>query len=402
MHTSTAQRLAFALVVAGLLAASAGGQIPPGYEFIQITNSPSYEYGAAINNHGQIVFTSRPAQLNEMFDDLYLWENGVVTRLTDDDVRDCYPDINDDGVIVWSRGIGDGNTLEVMRLENGVVTRLTEDGFDDWAPRINASGMMTWYKWTRGGCQNSDSDIYIWRGAGPEVLFGGDRSNSQPRINDNGDIVWTRYDFCGSPEHFVWEADIMQFANGQVRPLTNGQFQPQRCDINNDGLVGWYYNAPPDWLDAIQIWRNGVAETLTDWGSGLYLGNSGSVLFERWHDDSQLWGAWLFRDGQFWQLTDGTRRATVASINDADECVIYYGAPFSTDLAVVRQRLRGDMNCDGAVNNFDIDAFVLALANPTEYIAAYPSCAMWLADCNRDGVVNNFDIDAFVASMTQR
>lgn len=57
----------------------------------------------------------------------------------------------------------------------------------------------------------------------------------------------------------------------------------------------------------------------------------------------------------------------------------------------------GDLNCDGAVNNFDIDPFVLALTDPAAYAAAYPDCDISAADVNEDGAVNNFDIDAFVA-----
>lgn len=56
----------------------------------------------------------------------------------------------------------------------------------------------------------------------------------------------------------------------------------------------------------------------------------------------------------------------------------------------------GDMNCDGVLNNFDIDAFVLALSNPDEYAAQFPDCNIQHADVNRDGVVNNFDISPFV------
>ncbi|MBU0641596.1 MAG: right-handed parallel beta-helix repeat-containing protein [Planctomycetes bacterium] len=60
----------------------------------------------------------------------------------------------------------------------------------------------------------------------------------------------------------------------------------------------------------------------------------------------------------------------------------------------------GDLNCDGAINGFDIDAFVLALqATPpdyAEYYAQYPDCDHMLADINGDGTVNGFDIDAFV------
>ncbi len=57
----------------------------------------------------------------------------------------------------------------------------------------------------------------------------------------------------------------------------------------------------------------------------------------------------------------------------------------------------GDMNCDGEVDNGDIDAFVLALTDPAAYALAYPSCDITEGDVNGDGSVDNGDIDAFVA-----
>ena len=56
----------------------------------------------------------------------------------------------------------------------------------------------------------------------------------------------------------------------------------------------------------------------------------------------------------------------------------------------------GDLNCDGAINVFDIDPFVLALVDPAGYAAEYPDCDFTLADANHDGDVNVFDIDPFV------
>jgi hypothetical protein len=57
----------------------------------------------------------------------------------------------------------------------------------------------------------------------------------------------------------------------------------------------------------------------------------------------------------------------------------------------------GDLNCDGALNAFDIDPFVLALTDPAGYAAAYPRCHRLNGDCNADGTVDAFDIDPFVA-----
>ncbi len=62
---------------------------------------------------------------------------------------------------------------------------------------------------------------------------------------------------------------------------------------------------------------------------------------------------------------------------------------------------RGDANCDGDVNVFDIDAFVLALTNPGAHAAAYPDCPLLCGcDINQDGWVNTFDIDPFVLCLT--
>jgi agmatine/peptidylarginine deiminase len=60
----------------------------------------------------------------------------------------------------------------------------------------------------------------------------------------------------------------------------------------------------------------------------------------------------------------------------------------------------GDMNCDGAVDNFDISPFVLAVTNPTGYAAQYPTCNILNADINGDGAVDNFDISPFVTLLT--
>ena len=60
----------------------------------------------------------------------------------------------------------------------------------------------------------------------------------------------------------------------------------------------------------------------------------------------------------------------------------------------------GDLNCDGTVNVFDIDPFVLALTDAAGYALLFPACDYLLADANGDGMVNVFDIDPFVALLT--
>ncbi|MBK8914407.1 MAG: hypothetical protein IPM64_07355 [Phycisphaerales bacterium] len=80
----------------------------------------------------------------------------------------------------------------------------------------------------------------------------------------------------------------------------------------------------------------------------------------------------------------------------------FEGGPIRGELLDLRYSFRfdhcprGDMNCDGAVNNFDIDPFVLALIDPAGYAAAFPDCTP-SGDMNNDSRFDNFDIDPFVA-----
>lgn len=59
----------------------------------------------------------------------------------------------------------------------------------------------------------------------------------------------------------------------------------------------------------------------------------------------------------------------------------------------------GDMNCDAVLNAMDIEPLILALTDPTGYARAYPDCDRDLADLNFDGSVDAFDIEAFIRGL---
>ena len=56
----------------------------------------------------------------------------------------------------------------------------------------------------------------------------------------------------------------------------------------------------------------------------------------------------------------------------------------------------GDLNCDGVVDTFDIEPFLVALFEPLEYSLRYPDCDIMRGDTNRDGSVTAFDIESFL------
>ncbi|MBL8880933.1 MAG: esterase-like activity of phytase family protein [Phycisphaerales bacterium] len=93
----------------------------------------------------------------------------------------------------------------------------------------------------------------------------------------------------------------------------------------------------------------------------------------------------------------GGRRSLIGVVDDGDPLSTNRIAAFVLDGAFIA----GDTNCDGAINNFDIDAFALALTDAAAYAAAYAACDILAADANRDGAVDNFDIDSFVDCLQQ-
>ncbi len=66
---------------------------------------------------------------------------------------------------------------------------------------------------------------------------------------------------------------------------------------------------------------------------------------------------------------------------------------------ILDRRRAGDTNCDGRVDFDDIDALILALADPAGYAAAYPGCDARNADCDCSGRIEFEDIDAFLTRL---
>lgn len=73
---------------------------------------------------------------------------------------------------------------------------------------------------------------------------------------------------------------------------------------------------------------------------------------------------------------------------------------YALDVRRAGAAMTGDLNCDGFVDNEDIDPFVLAITDPAAYQAAWPNCDILNGDINGDGFVDNEDIDPFVDLLT--
>ncbi|TWT39975.1 hypothetical protein RAS1_43650 [Phycisphaerae bacterium RAS1] len=370
-------------------------QIPPGYQVVQVTQNPNWETRASINNRGQIVFEHYFDTYDSNTAEIFLYDHGVLRQLTNDYVCDRLPDINDNGVVVWSRFSGTGKTGDIAMLSDGVMTILTHDAVNDYEPHINNAGHVSWSKLLWLGCGGSEANVYLYDGANITTIIADGLSNQGVRVNDYDELTWTRYNFCNDP----WTSEVMVYSGGVIKPLTTWQFAAVAGDISNSGMVTWFYRRLPDYQNILQCWKDGSVVTLTEWGSNSWLNNNDDVFFDRWYEDSQTWQVWLLRGGQFLQLSADPFWNWTGGINDHGELAWMSGNPYEPDVRWLRRPPDGDLNCDGGVSVTDINAFVLALTSPSGYRGLYPLCDVLLADMNGDLSANVLDINEFVAAV---
>ncbi|MGE0480863.1 MAG: DUF3466 family protein [Phycisphaerae bacterium] len=236
-------------------------------------------------------------------------------------------------------------------------------------------------------------------------------------INNNNQFVGvvSSTGMCGDQKAFYYDLntgehiDLHRLVTGSASGITHA------VDINDAGrVVG---DGPVTMGGSAFLWSSSAGRTILPDLPGTLPGysipssinNAGRVVGQAIVNEE--WRAWIWdqaggiRDlNEFVRdLPTNFRIVEAKKINDNGWIIGrgQYGA-WSPERAVVLIPITGavaDLNCDGAVNTFDIDPFVMALADPAGYESHYPNCDRALADVNRDGRVNAFDIDPFVACL---
>ncbi|TWT43672.1 hypothetical protein RAS1_00710 [Phycisphaerae bacterium RAS1] len=370
----------------------------PGYHIVQVTSDPAFQRAPTINNLGQVVFASWLIPYDPNSSEIFLYDHGVLTQLTNDLVEDQFPHINDNGTIVWHRACGPDGTTEIVMLRDGELTQLTNDGYKDYVPRINNLDHVTWYQWVGTGCGATESNICFYNGVTAEVIASTGLCNQWSRINDSDIIAWTEYNFCNSP----WTSEVYVYQDGKTTRVTTYQYEANVVDLNDVGQIVFGHIELPSYDHAVDIWQDGVTTRLTNWGGQPRINDTGDVFFDRWHDDTGNWQVWLWRDGQFEQLTDDPYWNYVSDINERGELAWNSGDPSWTDVRLLERMPLGDLNCDGLVNILDVNPFVLAVGDASAYELQFSDCNISLADTNEDGQVNILDINRFVQLVSGR
>lgn len=340
----SAGRGLFALM---LLAAGASAQRMKEYEFVRIVDDDAYSSRQAINRKGHVVFPSSPGRVDDPRAEIFLYRNGRVEQITNDNVADRNPDINDDGVIVWYSLIGgefNGRpTYEIMmRYPDGEVVRLTDNDYDDVVPKINNRGEVVWNAHLDFGCDGgtTERDLFLFDGVETRRLtFDAEDqneglSNQQAAINDLGQIAWTQYDFCVEG---LWTSRILFYDGSKIFQVSpEGLLTPQSPELNNKRQIVW--SGPDGHNNHLYIWDGEEVWDLWPDGSNPTINDRGWVAFPMVDDRNGRTNLWLWRNGDAVQLTfSDDEEDQVPDMNRSGEITWTCGVPFWSDVCLYRR-----------------------------------------------------------------
>ena len=133
---------------------------------------------------------------------------------------------------------------------------------------------------------------------------------------------------------------------------------------------------------------------------GLALSATNGLAFQ----DGRLYGLSAVGDPAYTTLVyfDFEQTPHQIAVSDASQVASGWALSGSTTptMSAPSVVLCGDSNCDGLVNNGDIEAFILSITNSRRYAAEYPGCPLVNGDANLDTLVNTGDTDPFISVIT--
>jgi hypothetical protein len=179
----------------------------------------SYDGSSNISGNGKVVWLADPARKHISY-----YDGNSVTQLAVQSEA-WRPQINDQGKIVW-RGGHDGSNYEIFLYDGGSITQLTNNDYYDDSPQINDRGQIVWH-----GYDGSDYEIFLSDGNTTTRITNNSADDISPQINDRGQIVWYGYD--GS------DYEIFLYDGGTITLVTDNTYNDGDPKINNNAQIVW-------------------------------------------------------------------------------------------------------------------------------------------------------------------
>jgi hypothetical protein len=374
---------------------------PGGFEMVDITRDRNVLHGPrGLNNCGQAVYHARFTS-SWARSDVFLYDNGYITRITENPDRDVNPGITENGIIHWGRGHGDDGTTQFLMLMNGAEVVLVESplGFGGLGT-MNSLKQYAWSEDLGSGCREADQAMYFFDGERTRQLTYGGNSVQDPKINDRGSIVWTQFDFCeeGNPSSLVYYKD------NAFRRIGVGSRWDTLPSINDLDQVAYATYIPEREWWSIWMWENGETwELIPGPTTGPRINNLGDIAFGYYVPEGEYHQVWVYDadTARISRWTNDPFHQGVWAINDYGEILIA-SVEFGSNWQVrmIRRVRTGDSEFDGDIDHDDLAKLVDCMTGPMWVERTNPGpedslCECRFLDINHDGSVDLRDYAIF-------
>jgi hypothetical protein len=403
MGDRTVQLISSLILIALSPSAAFVQQEPPrGFEIVDITRDPDVLHAPRdLNNCGQAVYTARftPSWASA---DVFLYDNGRVTRITENDDRDVISGITENGIIYWGRGEGDDGTTQFLARMNGEEILLVDSPTGVPVRSMNSRGHYVWGEWMNTGCSNADIALVFYDGEGLQVLRAGGSSPSGARLNELDEITWMELDFCEEPLGY----DVVFYRDGVFTTITEDGESGSNPVLNNRSQVA--YSSWPQQFGGpseTKLWENGTSRTIIDPPQGgPWINDLGDVTFERvYPEGSEYKQVWMYHADteELAPLTANDFHQAAWAMNDYRE-VLIASLEFGDNRQVrLLRRIRtGDSEFDGDIDHDDLAKLVDCMTGPMWVERTDPGpeeslCECRFLDIDHDGSVDLRDYAIF-------
>ena len=238
--------------------------------------------------------------------------------------------VNDSGWVVWTTGRGSGSQVYVWNRVSATPLGMTNGNNRD--AQINNNN---WVVWDGNSATNSDTDAFVWRGAGTYAdLSSAYPSAGYPVVNNLNDIAWGGLGTganSGIYDIYYISHTGTSVANLTVRDDTGGSTNPM---LNDVGGLTWTRQTGVDATGASNLVSATVttANTFTSLTNStdlnVYqavhgLNNSGAVVWRQYNNAKTKW--------DIWKYAPNSGAATDLSINQTGNSY----EPFISDSGIV-------------------------------------------------------------------
>jgi hypothetical protein len=365
----------------------AAAQLPPGGRVVRIDTG--YTDGLPwINDHRQIAFVA----VTETGLDIFLYDGfaDTVTRLTANEMAESAPMINNDGWVLFHRGMDNNTSADIALWRDGTIEMLTDtpDALES-GPVANESGLAVWH--VKPCCPVQDRAEVIRyrfdRDEADQLTFGYPMgSNQTPNLNNDGLVWWLNLDWTFG----LWDL----FRKGML--YDNGRISspPTR---NRSGIASVTERGQMMWTSNWKTFLTDDDETrkILDFGStGGGMNINGDIGFPTLTTLN-----WLMRNGVYYQTffhisINGLR------INNRGESVGRgVGADSGDVFAMFIDPIPGDHDEDGDVDRSDLRGFIGCLEGPGERLGP-PELNCEPMDFDDDGDVDLGDFASYQLAHT--